>query len=466
MLPLYKDDDPTFKYTANDVRQILESGDRERMREVSTHFYAVSGIYRRLVQLFATMPNYDHMVIPHILNDKINEKRVMRDFNEAMEVLDTLDLKLILPNITLNIFKFGMYCGYMRDDFGDDMVIQSLPLDYCQSNYKVNNRYTVEFNLNYFDREFYDSTLREKVLDQFPKEIKNYYNQLKSGALSGQDAEWVLLDPERAFTLKMPDEMPFFLPIIIDLIELREAKNVELSKDRLELFQLLIQRLPIGKDDQLIFDLPEAQELHKNALSMLQHNEHIDVLTTFADMEMLNIKEARQVVKDNLLKTERSVFNEAGVSSDLFRSEGNIALKYSIQTNEAILSLLLPQYMNWLSHVITLRVTRNPRYYFEVFIPPVTIFNAKEMEERYIKLGTLGYSKLLPGIITGMKQSSLINMIKFENNFLQLNDIMEPLQSTHTQSGKAGRPKSPDEEKDPETIENINADTQEEGGDS
>lgn len=437
------------------------------MRAISQHFWSVSGIYRRLLLLFATMPNFDNLIVPHILTEKASEQKLMKDFEAAMEFIDNLDLKLILPLITLSVFKNGLYCGYLRDD-KDPVVIQSLPVSYCESNYKKDNRYTVHFNLNYFDREYLSMDERLAALDQFPTEIKKYYNDWKSGKIRGVDAEWVLLDTDRAFCFKLMDEMPFFLPIVIDLIELREAKNIELSKDRLELFQLLIHKLPIDKDGSLVFDLPEAKELHQNVLKMLQFNEGIDVLTTFADMEMLNIKETRQVVKDNLLKTERSVFNEAGISQGMFRAEGNLALKYSITTNEALLKMFLPQYSNFFSHAVNLVVTRSAKYYFEVFMPNTTIYNQDDMEAKYLKQAQFGYVKLLPGVIGGMKQSTLLNLIKFENETLKLNEMMEPLQSSHTQSGsdkEPGRPPTPEELKDDETLENEEMGTQE-GGDN
>jgi len=467
LLPSQANTDPVYEHSAEDVRAIIASGDRSQMREISEYFYTVSGIYRRILQLFATMSNFDNLVIPRLLDDSPNEKKLMKDFEESMSFVDGLNIKLLFPSITLSVFKNGVYFGYLRDDLKDQVVIQTLPTSYCESYYKVNNRFTVHFNLDYFDRNFYRTEDRLEALEQYPQEVRKAYNALKSGQLKGQDAQWVLLDTDRAICFKMTDEMPFFLSIIVDLIELREAKNIELSKDRLELFQLLIQKLPLGKDNEMVFDLPEAEALHKNALTMLRYNENIDVLTTFADMEMLNVKESRQVIKDNLLKTERSVFNEAGISPDLFRSEGNIALKYSVMTNEAVLRFLIPQYAEWLTHAITLKVKRNPKYYFEAFLPPTTIFNQAEMQASYTNLGTLGYTKLLPGVIAGMKQSSLLSMMKFENDYLKLGELMQPLQTSYTQGGddEGGRPSKPDDKKDDGTVENINNGNQEGGND-
>ena len=451
MLPTVKSTEPIYDHTAEDIKRAITANDRSRMRTISEHFYGLSGIYRRLLLLFSCMPNFDYLVIPHTLTNKPPETKLMKDFTEALEFVDGLNIDTIFPLITLDVFRYGVYFGYLRDEFPKP-VIQSLPIDYCQSNYKKDNRYTVEFNVEYFDRVFTMTEEREAVLKQFPKEIQKAYKSFKSA--SGKKE--ILLDTDKALCFKFPDEMPFFLPIIIDLIELREAKNIELSKDRLELFQLLIQRMPVGKEGNLIFDIPEAQEMHKNAVTMLKNNDNIDVLTTFADMQMLNIKEARQVVRDNLLKTERSVFNEAGVSKMLFATEGNISLAISLLSDESLLRIILPQYAVWLSHAVNLFVNPSQKYYFEVWMPPTTIFNTKELEERYRKQATLGYGKLVPGVIAGIKQSSLLNLIKFENDYLKLNDMMEPLQSSHTMSPtkETGRPKKPGEEKSEESLEN------------
>jgi hypothetical protein len=449
-----------YHFTTEDVNSAIQMGDKGRMQEISQYFFSISGIYKRLVYLFATMPKFYTLVVPHLLAEKVPEKKIMKDFSDALEFIDDLNVSLTFPSINLSVFKNGVYYGYLRAD-KQKPVIQTLPLGYCRSRFKKDNRYTVEFNLNYFDREFRDTAKKNEALKQFPKEFQKHYNSYKGGKTSGTEKEWVLLDPDYSICFKLPDEAPFFLPIIIDLIELRGAKDVELSRDKLELFQLLIQRMPFDKEGNPIFDIFEARELHNNVLKMLQHNQGIDVLTTFAETEMLNIKEARQTQKDNLLKSERSVFNEAGVSKMLFAAEANISLGYSIINNESIFNFLWPLYSDWLSHAVNLITKKNARYYFEVWMPPVTIFNEKDMEERYRKQATFGYAKLLPGIMTGIKQGTLLNLMKFENDYLKLNDMMEPLKSSHTQSGgESGRPSKPDEEKTDDTIDNENEGSQ------
>ena len=420
----------------------------------------MSGIYRRIIWLFASMFNFDNLIIPHLESSNISENKIIKDFQKAMDFVDSLNLPLLLTEITYYIVKEGAYYAYVRDDHKRP-TIQRLPINYCRSEYRSGNKNVVEFNLTYFDREYLTTEDRQEALKMFPKELRNYYKKYKLGTLNvGKlEREWILLDADRAVCLKFPDGRPFFMNAIIDLIDLKEYKNIEMERDKLALFMLLVQKIPMTNEGDFVFDVDEARELHANAMKMLNKNEQVDVLTTFADMEMINLEQSRQLTRDNLQKVERGVYNETGVSRMLFATEGNISLEKSIKGNEAIVRYLTQMYSIWLTHITNLVIRSGSKYYFEVFLPPITIFNEDEKRQEYTHQASLGYSKLLPGIVGGIKQSSLLSLLRFENEILDLNSMMTPLKSTHTQTGsdehneEGGRPAKEPEEKDDETIE-------------
>ncbi len=461
-MPSSKEVQTSFSYTVEDVERALQQSDYIRMREISDYFYANSGIYRRIIWYFAGMFKFHNMVIPHFKNQiTVSENRILRDFQQCLDLVDSLSIKQLLKDITFYVFKDGAYYGYLRDDFAAP-VMQQLPFNYCRSRFKSKNKNVIEFNISYFDKEYRTTEDRQEVLKQFPKEFNKYYQQLKAGTLNpGKlDREWVLLDLDRAIAFKFPDGKPFFFSSIIDLIELRESKLVDIQRDKLALFLLLVQKIPMTREGEMIFDTTEARALHNNALKMLEKNDNIDVLTTFADIEVKNIQESKQMIKDNLLKAERAVFNDTGVSKMVFATEGNISLEQSIKNSEAIVEYLTEIYSTWLTYIVNLIAKPGPKWTFEVWIPPVTIFNQDKMEEKFRTQATLGYSKLLPAIVGGFKQSSILNLLKFENDILSLQDIMIPLKSTHTQSGDddkddGGRPPKEVEEKDDETLDNL-----------
>ena len=56
-----------------------------------------------------------------------------------------------------------------------------------------------------------------------------------------------------------------------------------------QLIKIIIQKMPLDKNGDLVFDVDEAQELHNNAVQMLKRAIGIDVLTTFADVDVADL---------------------------------------------------------------------------------------------------------------------------------------------------------------------------------
>ena len=53
-----------------------------------------------------------------------------------------------------------------------------------------------------------------------------------------------------------------------------------------QLLKILIQKLPLDKNGDLIFDVDEARDIHNNAVEMLRRAIGVDVLTTFAEVQV------------------------------------------------------------------------------------------------------------------------------------------------------------------------------------
>jgi hypothetical protein len=68
----------------------------------------------------------------------------------------------------------------------------------------------------------------------------------------------------------------------------------------------------------------------------------VDVLTTFTDVDAINISDSNTATTtDDLEKVERSVFNTLGVSQNLFNTDGNLSLEKSILNDEGSVRTLL-----------------------------------------------------------------------------------------------------------------------------
>jgi hypothetical protein len=103
-----------------------------------------------------------------------------------------------------------------------------------------------------------------------------------------------------------------------------------------KLLKVIIQKLPLDKNGDLIFDVDEAKDIHNNTVQMLQRAIGVDVMTTFADVDVADLADKNTTTStDDLEKVERTVYNEAGVSQNLFNSNSNLALEKASLVDEA-----------------------------------------------------------------------------------------------------------------------------------
>ena len=70
-----------------------------------------------------------------------------------------------------------------------------------------------------------------------------------------------------------------------------------------------------------------------------------------------------------------------------------------------------------------------------------TVFNYKELSKLYKEQTTLGYSKFLPQVALGISQSSILANAYFENEVLNITELLVPAQSSNTQSSSGNSQK-------------------------
>lgn len=71
----------------------------------------------------------------------------------------------------------------------------------------------------------------------------------------------------------------------------------------------------MDKNGDLIFDVDEARDIHNNAVHMLKRAVGVDVLTTFTDVDSIDLSDKNtSTTTDDLEKVERALFNAFGIS--------------------------------------------------------------------------------------------------------------------------------------------------------
>lgn len=479
------------------VLRAIDRNDVKTVREISNFYYRTSGIYSRLCRYLAYLYRYDWYVVPYINggdtypidsdNGDVAAKdvnKILDNFFKVLNYLDNFRAKLVLGEIALSIIRDGCYYGYIVHTPAGP-IIQELTREYCRTRFKKNNRPVIEFNMKYFDDYYPDEAYRKRVLKLYPEEFHTGYRLYQKGKLKGDyqgDAPgWYMLDPDRAFKFNINDsDMPLMAAVIPAIIDLDAAQELDRKKMAQKLLKIIVQKLPIDKNGELVFDPEEAQQLHNNAVKMLSRAIGIDVLTTFADVEVADMADRNTTTTvDDLTKVERAVYNEAGVSQMQFNTDGNIALEKSILNDSAMMSNLLYQFESFMD-LLLLNFNKNPqKAYYKVQLLPTTIYDYKELSKMYKEQTQMGYSKMLPQIALGLSQSTILANAFFENDLLNLVTVFVPPLTSNTmnadalaqqQTGRrrtgltalnsdgengAGRPEKQDDEKSTKTLQNI-----------
>ena len=473
------------------IFRALKDNDIEKLREISNYFYKTSGIYSRVCNYFATMYRYDWYVVPEVYDEKIKEDKIVKDFNKILNYLDNSYIKKICGDIALNVIKDGAYYGYIVPST-KGVIIQELPINYCRSRYSVGGRPAVEFNMKFFDQAFTDINYRMRVLKMFPDEFAKGYVLWKQGKLKpdyrgDSEASWYLLDPNSTIKFSFDNgDIPLFVNAIPSILDLDAAQDLDRRKQMQKLLKIVIQKLPMDKNGDLIFDVDEARDIHNNAVEMLKRAIGVDVLTTFADIDSIDMSDKNTTTtSDDLEKVERTVFNSLGVSQNLFNTDGNLSLEKSILNDEGSVRSLLLQFNMFFDAITQAKSTNKKKYNFRLYMLETTQYNYKDLSKLYKEQVQMGYSKMLPQIALGHSQSSIINTAYFENEVLHLSEVMIPPlmsstmnlqdlkgngeQGKNNESGnsktqkpvegatsdkKAGRPEKADGQKSEKTIQN------------
>lgn len=461
-------------FNKHTIYRALIQKDYATLRHISDCYYRLNGIYMRACNYLAQLYRYDWYVVAET-GEGSKKEEVVKRYTKILDYLDNSDVKAACAEIALKVVRYGCYYGYPVP-CKDRLIIQELPAKYCRSRYKIGGDPAVEFNMAFFDECFPDIIYRNKILKMFPEEFQIGYNLYKRGKLKKDFATdcggWYLLESNVVKFNLNDSDIPILANTIPHLMDLDAAQDLDRRKQMQQLQKILVQKLPTDKNGDLLFDIDEARDIHNTTVDMLRKAVGVDVITTFADVEAVNISDKNTTAtQDDLSKMERQVYNSMGLSYNLFNTTGNLALEKSILNDEAMMRDLLLQFSNFFDKITREQNKRNEKFRFRLYMLETTQSNYKEMAKTYKEQVQLGYSKMLPQVALGQAQSSIVNMIYFENEILGLSEIMIPPQmsstisrddilnkktstSSSSSSGETGRPEKSDDEKSEKTIAN------------
>lgn len=443
------------EYTEEDIKRIIESGALRAQQDLSYSYYSIDGYYRRICIYYATLLKYVGLVVPEVSQShKITEDSVSRRYYNACDFVEKARIPSLATNMMLKAIVYGAYYGVVQTLDKEHFTVLDLPTSYCYTRYKdVDGNDLIEFDLAYFNTLSPADGTQARALKAYPQEIVSAWRKWKKGKIS----QYYLIPSSIGICIPFYDGRPFFLPTIPDIVNYRDYGAMEKKKDNDEIKKILIQQIPHLNDGSLLFEPPEAEEIHRGTVNMMKNNSNISVLTTYADVDVQGTNTQNEsVTKNNLEKIANTVYRSAGVSPQLFASNSNLALTVSLQNDLSMVMPVANKIATFIQNAVN-ALYANTTVKFKYTILPISYYNEKDYLDQAYKLATVGYSALVPALATGFSQKDLVNIKNLENNLLKLKDALIPLKTSYTESSNdgAGRPTLPDSEKSDKTIQNI-----------
>ena len=440
------------KYSEEDIKRILDSGSLEARIALSRYYFDKGGFYQRILLHYATLLKYVGIIIPNPAFGKtLSETYIEKKYNSAVGFVDAINLPKLCTDIAIKVLRDGCYYGIIQGISNTSVSILDLPTLYCRTRFKnEDGSDLIEFDVTYFNT-ITDVEERKSALALYPKEVVNWYKRYQAGKVN---SKWVFIDASIGICMPMLNGYPIFLDIIPATIEYDQARDINKKRDLEEIRKIIVQKIPHLQDGGLLFEPDEAEVMHDGTVKMMQGNENVSVLTTYADVDGIVSKTSNDNATATIEKELSNVYSVAGVSPQLFGTDSNLSLETSINNDMALMMMFAHKVETLITYMVNFKFS-NSNISFKYTMLPVTYYNENKYIDTALKMANSGYSFIIPAVALGVSQRELGNIKDLENDVLGLKEKLIPLSTSYTESGNSpGRPEKPLEEKSAKTIAN------------
>ena len=453
--------DSKREYTPEHIEAIIDHGTLIEKQRLSRHYFSRDGYYKQIIVHYATLLKYAGLLIPNPkLGKNLSTSHINKRYFSALDYVENMSLPMFFTDCAIRALTDGSYFGVKVEGAKDSFSVIDLPAGYARSRFKdIEGNDLVEFDLSYFDTIKEDEA-KNIALNTYPKVIKTAYNRFSNKKKNAN--RWFLVPSDIGICFPFFDGCPLFLSVIPKTLEYDAAVALEQERNAEEIRKIIVQKIPHLSDGRLLFEPDEAAEMHQGTVQMMKGNDNVSVLTSYGEVEAIVTKTGAEQ-HTLITQAEHNIYAQAGVSDQLFSSNGSSTLESSVKNDMSLMMYLANKFSKFVTNIINSKFA-NGNIAFKYVILPISHHNEQKYIDTSHKLANSGYSFLIPAIAQGISQKDFIGLKELENNVLKLGEIMQPLSSAYTQTAEGakqedsqapteegGRPKKEQEEKTEET---------------
>lgn len=419
-------------YTKDNYRTYIQNPktNEKNLREMSRFFYRVSNPYKRLLRYYTSIPLFYWNLLPRIDIDNPPETETLKkQYYKMLNMLNRMNLPNEMRNVVLQTLVDGVFYGFIYED-NNSFFIHKLDPDYCKIAEIESGCYNFAFDFSYFDK---NSSLLQYYDPYFSTMYQAYKNDTKN-------LRWQIIDSKRSICIKSDfsnsEVLPAFVGIFEALIDLIDMRTLQRSKDEIENYKLIVQKIPFLKNSNEVEDfslqLDTAVKFNNKLADAVPSK--IGVVLSPMDIDTVDFK-TDDADNDLLATSMRSVFDDSGTSQMLFNSakSGSVGLDASIKTDVAYVWEVVESIERWIKRYIEQRATKL-KFDFEIL--RVDVFYKSNAVDLELKLANSGVpNKLKLAATAGINPVQTMSSQYFENEILGICDSWTPLKTSYTMSG-------------------------------
>ena len=434
-----------------------QTNSQTALRNLSKFLYTLSFPLRRIVNYFASLPDFSayKVNLDLSLTGDNNENSLMQDYENAARLIRKMNLSLNMFKLLVIAWREGVV--YFQPYQEEDGTLLLMPLDaqYCRvSSVGYNGLLHVAFDFSFFRgaNSFY--------LDVWDKEYKQKYNKFeKSSSL-----RWQELDTARAFKIDIADidlVISPFASLFEGLIDLIDLQSVVAVKDALDIYKLLVMKIPLldnKNPDDLALNLNLAKKFFALAQESLPDEVGL-ILSPGMDVDSISFDKSATSDTNAVADSYQNLMEQTGISQifDSSRLTGSRSVKMSMLSDALMATRgIMPQIEAFINERIQIEYPDSAAY---IKFIDVTTYTKEDRIKTVKEAATLGlpvkqeYLTLL-----GYDPIEAIASDWIETQLgLATDRFIHPLVSSHTQSGNSDTGGAPT--KDDGDLSDEGADT-------
>lgn len=392
-------------------------------------------------------------VIPYrnLMDENPNKKKILARYYSTLTVLEKMNLSLEFLKLYITAWREDVAYGV---SYYDKTGFFILPLDgnYC----KVTGTYydgTLAFS---YDMSWFKN--RQEQLEMYGEPFTTMYQKyLEEGA----SAKWQEVPQERAVCLKVNIDdlllpLPPYIALFNSIISLADLEEIQAVKDEMSIYKMIVATIPLtGSEvvDDFAVNPDTALEYYNKMVENLP--EYVGATMTTVPLTTLSFNDDAAKDVNTIENATETLFNTSGGAQILNSSSisGATAVTMAlISDGKYATSSLLPQTEQIVNRLLGY-ILKNPA---KVKFLDVTPYTKDTFKKSIREDATYGMpNRLMLNTLNGISELETLSLKFLEQDILDLQNELIPVQSTHTQA--SGTEKDIDEMTD-EGIETRDRD--------